>query len=107
MPDPKAVTGWQRQSVRVRHTRRLLRRQRDGRRWDALDRYAPLAASLYRAIADVTGAKVVVDSSKRPSDAALLPLLEGVDPYFIHLVRDPRAVAFSWRGQKRELDQGL
>jgi hypothetical protein len=43
---------------------------------------------------------VVVETSKRAGDAALLRLVPGVEAHFIHLVRDPRAVAYSWR--KRE-----
>ena len=37
-----------------------------------------------------------MDTSKRTGDAALLRLLPGVDPYVLHVVRDPRAVAYSW-----------
>ena len=61
--------------------------------------------SLYQQVATVTGARVVIDSSKRPSDAALLRLLPGVNPYFVHLVRDPRAVAYSWARKKAQLDR--
>src|SRR6266581_677608 len=38
---------------------------------------------------------------KNPGEAALLPHLDGVRPYFVHLVRDPRAVAQSWRQPKQ------
>lgn len=57
---------------------------------------------LYLRIADVSGCSVIVDSSKRPADAALLRLLPDVNPFVVHLVRDPRAVAFSWQREKRE-----
>jgi hypothetical protein len=40
---------------------------------------------------------VLVDTSKQAGDAALLRLLEDVDPAYVHLVRDPRAVAYAWR----------
>jgi hypothetical protein len=39
---------------------------------------------------------MVVDTSKRSGDAAALLLMPGVDPFFVHLVRDPRGVAHSW-----------
>jgi hypothetical protein len=39
---------------------------------------------------------VIVDSSKRAQDAAVLAGLDDVDHYVLHMVRDPRAVAFSW-----------
>jgi hypothetical protein len=105
--DPHDVVTWQRDAVRARHTWRLLyRTSADGDGWPALTRYARVIASVYRAIAKVTGSSVVVDSSKRASDAAILGLLPGVEPYFVHLVRDPRAVAYSWRRAKAELDRG-
>lgn len=62
---------------------------------DAVRRYAGVLRTVYRTLADRTGSPVVVDSSKRPADAALLARLPDVDPFFVHLVRDPRAVARS------------
>ncbi|MBA3350555.1 MAG: sulfotransferase [Actinobacteria bacterium] len=103
-PDPRQVVAWQQQAVRTRHTPRLLRMGPLPTGWGPLDAYAPVAAALYEGIGNVAGAKVVVDSSKRPSDAALLGVLPGVDPYFVHLVRDPRAVAYSWQRRKATLD---
>jgi hypothetical protein len=55
---------------------------------------------LYETIAERTGAQVIVDSSKMPGDPALLGAVPGIEPYVLHLVRDPRAVAFSWRRKK-------
>ena len=57
------------------------------------DSAAPWPATLaatYRAIAARTGARVIVDSSKFASDAALLPRT-GITPAYVHLIRDPRA----------------
>ena len=51
---------------------------------------------VYAALAEVTGASVIVDSSKRPSYAAVVRLLEGVDLYCVQMTRDPRASAYSW-----------
>jgi hypothetical protein len=53
-------------------------------------------AALYRAVADVTGARLVVDSSKYPAEAAALCGRDDVDTRVLHLVRDPRATAYSW-----------
>jgi hypothetical protein len=50
---------------------------------------------LFAAIADVSGARWLVDSSKTPVHAAQLAKLPGFDTRYLHLVRDPRAVAFS------------
>ena len=55
---------------------------------------------LYRAIQKVSGARVVVDSSKRFTYAVLLSLLPFADLRVVHLVRDSRAVAYSWARSK-------
>jgi hypothetical protein len=60
-------------------------------------------AALYRGIAEHTGGAVVVDSSKLPPYAVLLRSLPGIDLRVLHVVRDPRAAAFSWR-RRRSLD---
>lgn len=59
-------------------------------------RYADLMASLYRAILAVSGRRVVVDSSKNPARAFALALSPGIDLRLLHLVRDPRGMAFSY-----------
>jgi hypothetical protein len=61
---------------------------------------------LYAAIAAVSGADVVVDSSKLPTYARVLADLPGLDVAVAHLVRDPRAAAFSWRRTKEQPDRG-
>ncbi len=58
--------------------------------------YTELLSRLYRAIADVAGADVVVDSSKHGSYAMLLARVPGVDLRVLQVVRDSRAVAFAW-----------
>ena len=62
-------------------------------------------ARLYAAIAAVAGATVVVDSSKLPTYAATLARVPGLDVRILHLVRDPRAAAFSWLRQKEQPDR--
>lgn len=47
-------------------------------------------------IAQHTGCRVLIDSSKLPLIAYLTSQLPGVDLYVVHLVRDPRGVAYSW-----------
>jgi hypothetical protein len=53
-----------------------------------------------RAFAEVTDARVVVDTSKRPQDAAIYAMLPGIEHYVLHIVRDPRGVVYSWRRRK-------
>lgn len=59
---------------------------------------------LYVSAADVAGKQVVVDASKVPPYAINLHGIEAFDLYFIHLVRDPRAVAFSWSKKMETLE---
>lgn len=56
--------------------------------------------SVYGAIQSTTGCRVIVDSSKWPTYAYFLGLLPSVELYLLHLVRDPRAIAFSWSRKK-------
>src|SRR5699024_6440790 len=51
--------------------------------------------SLYRAATDVSGARLLVDSSKLPAYAALLARAR-IDLRCVFIVRDPRGVAYSW-----------
>jgi sulfotransferase family protein len=64
-------------------------------------RYGRALGVLYRAIAVVSGASVIVDSSKLPSYAMILRRVPGIDVRLVHLIRDSRGVAHSW--QKRVL----
>lgn len=96
-----AAVELQKRVVPIRRTGRLLRHAaQDSLTNSELVTYAELIRRLYGAVADVSRARVIVDSSKRASDAALLRSLDGISPYYVHLVRDPRAVAYSWRRRK-------
>jgi Sulfotransferase family len=55
---------------------------------------------LYRAILDVSRATVVVDSSSDPTYGFVLRAAELLDVSVVHLVRDSRAVAYSWTRSK-------
>ncbi len=67
-----------------------------------LDRLGRVVDTLRRE----TGARVIVDSSKSPGHGWLLRRLPGVEVYAIHLVRDARAVAWSWQKKKIYDDSG-
>ena len=95
--DPGEVYRWQLDDVRMFHTPRLLRTHgwpTTGR--PSLDRYIRLVRRLYPQIARVGGADLIVDSSKTPAAAVILSHLDEIDLYVLHLVRDPRGVAYSW-----------
>jgi hypothetical protein len=63
-------------------------------------------AAVYRAAWRQTGCRVLVDSSKSPIYAALLDAIPGVQLHVVHLVRDPRATAFSFQRVKPLPDFG-
>jgi sulfotransferase family protein len=72
-------------------TRAFAQRQRE---------YGEFLTRVYQAIAEVSGAAVIVDSSKDPSYAFVLHSTAGVDLGILHLLRDSRAVAFSWTRER-------
>jgi hypothetical protein len=97
-PDPRAAARrWvlaQDRLVRTRHTvGRLSHRQPPAAR-----ELAARMTELYGAIAEVSGARTIVDSSKFPAEAALLAGAgsRDLDVRVLHMVRDPRATANSW-----------
>lgn len=51
--------------------------------------------ALYRVIHEISGKSLIVDSSKSPLQAYLMSLMPGIDLRIIHLIRDPRGVAWS------------
>jgi hypothetical protein len=67
----------------------------------AIGAYVSWLSALYPAIARVAGVTTVVDTSKDPNFASLLTRMRGVDVRIVHLVRDSRAVAYSWTRSKR------
>lgn len=66
--------------------------------------FGAVLARLYGAIAQVAGAAVVVDSSKYAAYGRLVAGTPGLDLRLVHLVRDSRAVAYSWTRTKRLLE---
>ncbi len=63
-------------------------------------RYGAVMRTVYRSVARATGAATFVDSSKLPIElAAIAPSCSRLR--VIHLVRDPRAVAASWKRDVR------
>src|SRR5581483_9155481 len=54
-----------------------------------------------RGVREVAGGRVIVDVSKNPQLAFLLRLLPDFDVVVLHLVRDSRAVSYSWLREVR------
>ena len=58
-------------------------------------------ALLYGAIAQIASTTWIVDTGKTPAYGSIVAGLDGVDFCAIHIVRDPRGVAFSWQKHVR------
>ena len=71
-----------------------------------LEEYPRVLERLYHSIAETTDARLIVDSSKEPHYSYILREATDLDVYFLHLVRDPRAVGSSWLRARPELGFG-
>lgn len=71
-----------------------------------LAEYTGTFLRLHRAIAEVSGAAVVIDSSKHSSLAFVLRREPGLDLRVVHVVRDSRGVAYSWTKEVRRPEAG-
>ncbi len=79
-------------NTRTRHLPRLFSSRSNPQQLE----YIEQLHKLYSAIQQVTSCSVIVDASRSLSYAYLLGLVPSVDLRVIQLVRDSRAVAFSW-----------
>jgi Sulfotransferase family len=94
-------------SDRVRKLRRSIDRSRYAsimamKRWRRImarriDAYADAVGRIYRAISEVMRCCVIVDGSKGPLFALVMGAIEDFDVYIAHMIRYPRACAFSLR----------
>jgi hypothetical protein len=98
--DAERLIGLRERNLRTRH---LLTPAIDGVRTRVarMGEYRDALEKLYRAVRDVRRSRVVVDTSKFPSYGYVLQHTLGIDLYVLHLVRDPRAVAYSWESRRK------
>lgn len=61
---------------------------------------------LYHAIWQESGEQIIVDSSKVPSHLYMLAQIPAIDLRVLHLIRDGRAVAYSWN-KRRKYELGM
>jgi hypothetical protein len=101
----KSVRPLQAAVDRTRHLPRLLGRPRGPFR-DRLEEYAAVLSRVYAAAARVGGSRVVVDTSKNLSTLLVLRWLGGTRVMNLHMVRDSRGTAASFRKQRRRPDFG-
>ena len=86
---------------RTRFIPRLIAPRLLGRHRALLREYMGTFLQLYRAISEVSGGAVVIDSSKHSSLAFCLRTEPGIDLRVVHVVRDSRGVAYSWTKEVR------
>jgi hypothetical protein len=86
------------QQLAHRPRRSLWRRLTTGKAKNAQgpNAYLERMERLYRAIQAVTGCEVIIESSKDPAHLMVLAQLPVLDLRVLHLMRDPRAVAYSF-----------
>jgi hypothetical protein len=97
---PKLIASHRDMLTQTKHLPAMLLGTPSPLRKREIKSFVAILDKLYRAIQTVTGARVIVDSSKWPMYAYMLDQTKCVDLHILHLVRDPRAVAFSW-GRER------
>lgn len=89
------------QGIRTRHVLLAAGRKSLQARVFRMTEYLHALDRLYRAARAVSHSTVVVDTSKFPGYGYTLQSMPGIDLYVLHLVRDPRAVAYSWGVRKK------
>jgi Sulfotransferase family len=103
----RAFGGWHRVDVervlalreaveRTRHIPRLATAHLPTRYRELVTEYAGYYTAVYRGAAQVSGARVLIDSSKHSALAYCLRWSGEIDLRVIHMVRDSRGVAYSW-----------
>ena len=102
--DPREMMRLQNSGTRTRHIPLMLTKR--GRRSlaERLQKFLINYGRLYEAIGTVTGSRVIVDSSKEPAHGFAMGMVPSVDFYVLHLIRDPRAAAYSWSKKKPQPD---
>lgn len=93
------IRALQQQVARQRFLPRLLLTgdHKDSRFAASLRDYGAAYQQLYAAVAEVADADVIVDASKWPAQALALHRATPIPVSLLHLVRDARGVAYSWR----------
>jgi hypothetical protein len=94
--DPEAIRAWQLSVDRNRYVPAMFAPSFAPAYRRRLAPYAEAVGRIYQAIAEVTGAELIVDSSKHASTAAMLRHVPGIEPRILQLFRDPHGVAWSW-----------
>ena len=102
--DPREMMRLQSSGTRTRHIPLMLTARGERVLKERLEKLLINYGRLYGVIGAATGSKVIVDSSKEPAHGYAMSLVPGVDFRVVHLIRDPRAAAYSWLKKKPQPD---
>lgn len=102
--DPVEVNALRRRVERVRRVPLMVRPGLSPTYAHDLARYREITGTVYRAVHQVSGARYLVDNSKKPSQALVLRGLDDLDLHVLHLVRSPHGVAYSWDKKVTRVD---
>jgi hypothetical protein len=102
--DAREMMRLQASGTRTRHIPLMLTERGRRRLAERLEKLLINYRRLYEAIGAVTDSRVIVDSSKEPAHGYAMSLVPDVDFYVLHLIRDPRAAAYSWLKKKPQPD---
>nr|MBV6630655.1 sulfotransferase [Oceanococcus sp. HetDA_MAG_MS8] len=101
---PEAMHEW-RQKFRFSQRPELMFHSGRTRARPDFDEYLGRLDELYLRLAEQTGGKIIVETSRVASYGTALSMLPNVELWVLHLVRDVRGVAMSWRSDKQWLKQ--
>jgi hypothetical protein len=90
--------------TRTRHIPLMLSDRGRRRLAERLEKFLINYRTLYEAMGSVTDSRVIVDSSKEPAHGYAMSMVPDLDFYVVHLIRDPRAAAYSWLKKKPQPD---
>jgi Sulfotransferase family len=92
----RATVERQRRRLSVPRALPYLLTKRFSRAYEAaMDAYGDLTRRVYESVQHVSGAEVIVDSTKLPTHVNAVRRIESVELRVVHLVRDSRGVAYS------------
>lgn len=100
LPDFAETLKLQQQVDRMRYIPWMIGAMKDQDYERRRNRYNNLLVRLYSSIVDVSGSNIIVDSSKDISTLYFLNNIPGIRLRILHMIRDSRAVAFSWMREK-------
>ena len=102
--DAREMMRLQSQGARTRHIPMMLFSRGESVLRERIGKLLANTGKLYTSIANATGSRVIVDSSKEPAYGYTVGMVPEIDLRVLHLIRDPRAAAYSWQKKKPQPD---